>query len=102
MSGSRVSCINPRCRRTWPREKCGGNEVICSKCFALQPALRARYRRLMKMVRHSKRYPQKWTPQKLDRLYDLFDANWEKLKKSFTDPAQPVGIEQFLDEMGLR
>lgn len=98
----RIPCINPRCGRTWPAEKCSGSEVICSKCFALQPDLRARYRRLSKLLRHSRRYPQKWTPQKLERLYDLFDANWSKLKMSFLMPDRPIGLDVFLEEMGLK
>ena len=97
---NRVSCINPRCNRTYKQEG-PQHEVICNRCFKLCPKERARYKRLRKLYNHSRRYPQKWSAHRLNRLYDAMDENWLKVKASFHDAERPHGIDAFLKEMGL-
>lgn len=96
----RAPCINPNCGRTWKYE---GVEVICGKCFKLCPKERQRYRALKKRLNHARRYPQKWTPQKMDQLWNLFDRNWNNLKRKLQSPGgPPADFNDFEKEMGWK
>lgn len=94
----RAPCLNPNCGRTWKHE---GHEVICNRCFRLCPVERRRYKALKRRLNHAKRWPHKWTDAKLDQLYRLMDKNWARMKRRFYQPEKPVGLDGFLEEMGL-
>ena len=97
---NRIPCINPRCNRTYKREG-GMSEVVCNKCMKLCPAETKRYRYLRRRYNHSRRYPQKWTPEKLDQLYRLMDKNWARLKAKLQSPGGPTAnFDEFRKEMG--
>lgn len=100
--GDRIPCINPRCGRTWKRTPGDGNEAICNKCFKLCPVERRRYRALKRRINHARRYPHKWTDEKVDQLYRVFNRNWNRMKRRFNLPEKPHGLEAFFEEMGWR
>lgn len=107
----RIPCLNPPCRRTAPADKYEpGDEIVCGKCWKLLPprltarykALKRRDRRLDRLAlkgRHQSRGPQ-W-----ERVTSLFTAaqgrNWAAIRACFLQPEKPVGLEAFLDEVGL-
>lgn len=97
----RVRCINPRCNRTYKAE--AHAEVVCSKCMKLCPIETKRYRALRRRRNHLRRYPHKWTPEKRDQLYRVFDRNWETLKRKLAAPGgPPANLDAFLKEMGMK
>jgi hypothetical protein len=109
----RIPCINPRCRRTAPAEKYDeGTEIVCGKCFRALPlalrvhrrALERRDRRLLRLV--ERRVARGTiTPVQVERVRlfsaNRLHANWAAIKRCFTAPERPVGLEGFLQEIGL-
>jgi len=120
MSELRAPCLNPRCRRTFRCEH-EGETVICRKCWMLLPmAVRQRDKQLRRRLRLIKRMfekgtdyrrrgrhfgaPHRGTPQaytmgvKFDRLWD---RHWARVRSFFLAPEKPVGLDTFLEELGL-
>jgi hypothetical protein len=114
IASDRIPCINPRCRRTAPAAKYEpGEEIICGKCFrALPMQLRARYRKAhrdnQRMLRLVKRRIARGTvpPHVLDRLHGnmlrRFEGVWDDIKRRFSAPDVPAGLENLLAEVGLQ
>jgi hypothetical protein len=111
----RIPCLNPRCRRTAPREKYGrwAEEIICGKCWrALPPAMRDRNRQLERRDRRLKRMvSRRLAAGTLERaaaaeigneLTQALDENWSAIRKYYLEPKVPVGLEGFLAEIGLQ
>lgn len=110
----RISCINPRCNRTAPADKYEPDEdIICRKCWRMLPktltdrhrALNRRERKLLKIV--EKRIDEgRITVEKIRELQANIERchmrNWDAMRTYFRDPGRPEGIEQFLDEIGMR
>ncbi|MFT4275272.1 MAG: hypothetical protein QM576_02850 [Rhodopseudomonas sp.] len=110
VGSDRTPCINPRCRRTAPRDKFPG-EMICGKCFRSLPApARNRHRRFWREIR-------KWN-RRIARTGDAFRRermeairrgwinrlcwHWDTvLKPMVTNPSKPEGLDGFLAEVGL-
>lgn len=112
---SRIPCINPRCRRTAPAEKYEpGEEIICRTCFKLLPAaVAARYRALHKRERRLLRLVEKAITRgkigepRVLRLQGTIQGlrlkNWQAMRAYFQEPGdKPVGLDAFLEEMGLQ
>ncbi|MPZ57604.1 MAG: hypothetical protein GEU91_14115 [Rhizobiales bacterium] len=114
MIGSdRIPCINPRCRRTASAEKYeAGEQIVCRACFrSLPQPIRDRYRQLRnrerRLLRHVERRVAKGTITlaKVGRLraalFRCMWRNWDDIRRRFTAPEVPVGLENFLQEAGL-
>ncbi|MCV9960792.1 hypothetical protein OIU34_02670 [Pararhizobium sp. BT-229] len=112
-NGGRIPCINPTCRRTAAQDKYpGSSSIICGKCWRSLPArMRARHKQLNRRSRTLFRLSRKTkygdalrTPQ-WQRIEDRYDAAWARLNatmiKYFTASETPVGIEDFLKEIGI-
>ena len=97
----RIACVNPRCGRTF-RYAEFPHGVICNKCFKLCPVELKVYRKLRRIWRYAERYPQKFPPERRARLARRLDRNWFRICKSFQKPEEPVGLDGFLREIGLR
>lgn len=110
----RIACINPRCRRTAPADRCDNDtdEIICRKCFnALPPALRDRHRRFWrhdKRMRHliEKRLAKGTIDDAtISRLYSSAvkrgAAIWQAIHNYYCKPEGPSGVETFMTEIGL-
>lgn len=107
----RIPCINPRCRRTAPADKYNG-EVVCRKCFRSLPRdLQQRYRKVnhhnRRMCRLISRRVAKGTiaPDCVLRL-EVHMARrselvWAEIKRHLIAPSSPVGLDNFLQEVGL-
>lgn len=106
---ARIPCINPRCRRTASREKFGSDtEIICGKCWRALPAeIRERRRHLEKRLRFirralAKRHPDSPTHYGTRQTEITLNVQWDAIKARFTETtAPPVGLENFLKEVGL-
>lgn len=113
MQSDRVPCVNPRCRRTAPFSADDVEaDVICRKCWRLLPHdMRARYQQLQRRQRHMfkliERRITKGTisPDLIGLLQRQFEArcaaNWRQIRAYFAAPSKPVGLEGFLQEVGL-
>lgn len=113
MSGERIPCVNPRCRRTADAAKHRpGAEIVCGKCWRNVPAeLRDRYRLLRKRDRTMQRRVARRVA--LGTIcQDVIDGivaisvrrrqeNWARIRDYFLAPKAPVGLEGFLQEIGL-
>lgn len=109
----RVPCLNPRCRRTAPRDKYGDSmEIVCGKCWKLLPqAVRDRYRALRRRERRLLRRIDRLVARKaisgaqVERLRDgmsrACNRNWHDIRSCFLAPARPIGLDAFLEEAGL-
>lgn len=104
----RIPCIRPGCRRTAPAEKyAAGVEIVCGKCWRTLPAgLRETYRQLAKRRRQMRRLALKPDRRlQAERLIELIDEaddrNWGRIRAYLAEPEQPVGLDAFLDEIGL-
>ena len=109
----RIPCINPRCRRTAPADKYGDDEeIICRTCFGSLPIeLRRRHRkvasdnrRMLKLI--NRRISRGTLPRHVfDRLRrnmeQRFETVWSDIRRRFVAPAVPIGLEGFLQEVGL-
>lgn len=108
----RLPCVNPSCRRTGAAEQFGESDVICRGCFKLlAPRIRERYqqlrrreKRLLKLIErrvigHAIR------PDDVDRIGHRFAEqlahNWQLMRDYFRHLDKPIGLEGFLQEMGL-
>lgn len=107
----RIPCINPACRRTAPADG-EHNSICCRKCWRLLPhALTARYRQLnnrnRRLMRHVDRRIAQGTisKQTVERVGDVvfaqMDKNWSAIRAYFVRPEKPVGLDGFLQEIGL-
>ena len=109
----RISCCNPKCKRTASVERHpGSSEIICSKCWKLLPkALTARYRALRRRDTKALRLATKkeraggLTDKQInecDRLAEiLLRRNWLQIRNYFRETEKPQGLESFLSEVGL-
>ncbi|MAZ85799.1 MAG: hypothetical protein CML31_05250 [Rhizobiales bacterium] len=108
----RIPCINPRCNRTAPADKYeDGDEIICGKCRRSLPS--AMNRRFMKhrrafdrldRMRKQKKYAGR--VHQINRMqwicHRIITEVWADMKSYFREPDRPEGIDNFLDEMGMR
>lgn len=109
ISPGRIPCINPRCARTSKAD--GAGEMICGKCFkALPLEMRRRDRQCRRRLKGLSRKidvkiakVENWT--RLGRLHEaasrLFYRNWERMRRYYSEPERPAGLENFLKEIGL-
>lgn len=106
----RVSCINPRCRRTFKADD-GGGEVICGKCFrGLPEAVRAEHRSYWREIRKwDRRIVRTGDELKIARMRAVRDTlqmrlhlHWDTyIKSPLLAPVKPAGLDAFLEEVGL-
>lgn len=109
----RISCCNPKCRRTAPAERHpGADEIICGKCWKLLPkALTSRYRALRRRDTKGRRLAEKkdrvgkLTDRQIDECdrlaHKLVRQNWLAIRNYFRETEKPEGLESFLSEVGL-
>ena len=108
----RLACVNPSCNRTASAEKFGEADIICAKCWKLLPqALRNRYRqlrsretRLLKLIGRRLMHHD-IAPEEIIRIEHrqaaLCAENWQLMRDYFRHGDKPVGLEGFLQEMGM-
>jgi len=112
-TAGRIPCINPRCRRTAPADKClPSTEIICGKCFRNLPLdWRRRNRELWRRRRFIERRWRKristgdiapGLPAPLDVIDRNLHAQWQQFKTYFTAPEKPADLESFLQAIGLQ
>ncbi|ESW92684.1 hypothetical protein NKL07_22155 [Mesorhizobium sp. C280B] len=111
MTGDRIPCVNPRCRRTAAQEKFpDSHEIICGRCFrALPAAFRAEHRRCWREInKWERRILRTADPLKAQRMRDIcnewvdrLNAGWIEIRRSIERPDKPVGLDAFLEEVGL-
>lgn len=107
----RIPCVNPRCRRTAPANKYApGTQIICGKCFrALPLALKERRRQLEHRLRSVRRTVARKFVGAIDsgssravRSVEVqLNRQWDEMKQYLCAPARPVGLDGFLQEVGL-
>lgn len=108
----RLPCVNPACRRTACAEQFGERDIICRKCWNLLPlAVRNRYqqlrRREKRLLRLIGRRATDGTIRRevIDRIQhritDQAAENWQLMRDYFRTSKKPLGLEGFLQEMGL-
>jgi hypothetical protein len=109
----RIPCLNPRCRRTADAAKCKPDtQIVCGKCWRSVPRrLRDEYRAIRKADRQTQRLIARRVARNdiaqdvIDRIADRSDRrhaeNWSAISAYFLAPTAPVGIEGFLQEVGL-
>lgn len=108
----RIPCINPRCRRTAPKEKHeGDNEIICGKCFRTLPeSVRKEHRGYWREIRKwEKRITRTSDEMKIARMRDIISKlcwrlgrHWDReIKPRMIAPEKPEGLETFLEEIGM-
>ncbi len=114
MTGDRIPCLNPRCRRTAPAGKYEpGEEIVCGRCWKLLPkrvtdtykALNRHERRLLRLV--ERRVARRTiTREKIDEIRRRMEArkarNWAEIRSYFLRPEKPVGLDNFLKEVGFQ
>ena len=108
----RIPCINPRCKRTAPEDKYGpGTEIICGKCFRKLPeALRREHRRCWREIRKWEKRITKTSDElkrhQMGTILQLWenrlDGNWKEIRDWIVAPPKPQGLDNFLDEMGMK
>lgn len=113
MSGDRIPCLNPRCRRTAPRDKYADSaEIVCAKCWKLLPqAVRDRYRALGRRDRRLLRRIERrvalgnissaLVERLREGLWRAHCRHWDEIRSYFLAPAKPVGLDAFLEDTGL-
>ena len=112
MSAGRIPCVNPRCRRTAAADKYEGNpEIICEKCFRTLPdAVRHEHRRFWREIRKwDRRIARNADGLKAARMHSvrerfnrMLNQHWDTdIKAYFVAPVKPVGLDAFLEEVGL-
>lgn len=108
----RLPCVNPACKRTAAAGEFGDSEIICAKCWKLLPQpvkarfkqLRRREKRLLRLIEHRVHAGdiRRETVLMLEsRITAAFAANWQVIRDYFQKPETPVGLEGFLQEVGL-
>lgn len=112
MTGDRIPCINPKCRRTAPADKVEpGTEIVCGKCWRTLPKhVARRYRALARLSKRIERLVRK-EPALTARVVRLAGLarrveklqakNWAAIRACFIAPEKPEGLDAFLEEMGL-
>lgn len=112
MNSDRIPCINPRCCRTAPAEKCEpSTEIICGKCLRSLPL---DWRRRDRELRRRRRFVvRRWhkriscgdiapeSPAPLDVIDRALCELWDQAKAYFTTPEKPANLSSFLQEIGL-
>lgn len=114
MAPDRISCLNPNCRRTAPRNDPADADakIVCGKCWRLlPPELRAEWKRFVFQERRMRRRVERRIAQRSigretvehigRRLCARHDRIWQQIERYFTAPAQPIGLDGFLKEVGL-
>lgn len=107
----RLRCINPACRRTAPADG-KHDSICCRKCWRLLPVeLTNRYRQLKSRNRRLMRHVDRRIAQgsisraTIDRVGFMvcaaMERNWDAIRAYFVRPEKPVGLEGFLQEVGL-
>ncbi|WP_331373823.1 hypothetical protein [Sinorhizobium chiapasense] len=109
----RISCINPSCRRTAPREKFPDSRyIICRGCWNKLPsrikdrwnAIKTRRRIFDRLVRKPKftvdvRLEQ-W--RRIDRRMTIAESALDaSILHFFTAGESPAGLESFMKEIGI-
>ncbi len=99
------------CGRTFDAEKNQGHTwIICGRCWRLLPAeLRATHKRLNAQIRKwQKRAFRAREPDRkasIQRVIDRFAAlqgkNSDAIAEFFRSPPRPIGLDAFLEEVGL-
>lgn len=109
----RLPCVNPACRRTASADQFGETDIICAKCWKLLPQrLRDRYRQLHRRVKRLNHLIERRVRGgdniPLQRLgiiehlaADHLAQNWQLMRDYFRHRDKPIGLEGFLQEMGL-
>ena len=93
----RIPCINPRCRRT-AADSGQHEQICCGKCWKLVPLTwRRRHKRLNAAIRQFER-----RGRDASRLEYLHAMNWRRIWVYFNKPDKPEGIDNFIDEIGLK
>lgn len=97
------------CGRTFDAEKNQGYTwIICGRCWRLLPAdLRHDHKRYnamrRKMERARVRSPDRAVSiaNALERIYRLHSQNSDAIAEFFRAPPRPIGLDRFLEEVGL-
>lgn len=105
----RIPCINPDCRCTESEAKYFGQRIVCRKCWKLVPKRQKdRYVSLKKLIKRHSKMRRKMREKGIvisssfeHRAYHAFDANWAQIEAYFAKRPMPIGIENFLAEVGL-
>ncbi|MDI1264989.1 MAG: hypothetical protein PS018_17200 [bacterium] len=109
----RLPCVNPHCGRTAPADEFGDTDIVCSKCWKLLPQpvrarfrqLRRRERRLLQLIDRRLRSGapiSRGTASYLEgRITSAFAENWQLIRDYFRVSEKPLGLEGFLQEVGL-
>lgn len=113
-ASGRILCLNPRCRRTAPRNDPADVDakIVCGKCWRLlPPELRAEWKRFVTHEQRMRRRVERRiaqdsirreTVEHIDRLlYARHDRIWQRIESYFTAPPAPIGLDGFLKEVGL-
>jgi hypothetical protein len=108
----RLPCVNPRCRRTAPASQFGECDIICRACWKLLPQrLRDRYAQLRRREKRLSKLVEKRVMrgniaadviERIEhRITDQEAENWQLMRDYFRTSEKPLGLEGFLQEMGL-
>jgi len=110
----RIPCLNPRCLRTADAAKFeSGCEIVCGKCWRNVPQrlrdrhreLKRRDRRMMRLIERRVAKGEPVSQATIDHIAETADffwqENWGYIRACFLAPSAPVGIEGFLQEVGL-
>lgn len=108
----RLPCVNPACRRTACAEQFGDVDIICAKCWRVLPLpLRTRYQQLARRQKRLLKLIERRVmrgdiaPETIERiehrLTDHLAENWQLMRDYFRTSKKPLGLEGFLQEMGL-
>jgi len=116
MSGDRIPCLNPRCRRTAPAHRYEPNaQIVCAKCWKLLPkqltdrhrSLRNHERTMLRRI-DRRRARGEITLERIAqlraRLSQFVAENNDAIHAYFLAPdpaAPPQGLESWLQETGL-
>lgn len=110
MSGDRIPCINPRCRRTFKDEGLDC-EIICGRCFRTLPtAVRKEHRTYWREIRKWERRIARTSDELkilkmrsiVGRLSRRLNLHWNReIKTFFLEPVEPAGLDRVLEDLGL-
>lgn len=103
----RLACVNPRCWRTFSKEKNEGySEIVCGTCYKSVPEIRRERRELQALRRKTERGRRSRGDEKTDEALRRIDwrlhMSWTRMVGFFTAPEKPEGLETFLEEMGWK
>jgi hypothetical protein len=108
----RIPCINPQCRRTAPADGDDETQIICGKCWRTLPrSLRDRYQQLSRREKNLLRVTERKFARgeigsrRVARIACLIEGsrgrNWASIRAYFRPIDKPVGLDGFLQEIGL-